>query len=77
MIKTMTAKFNGRCSRTGAPIRAGELIEYNTRTRTASKTRFLEASSYVSYIYEIDGREFYRNKAGRCIDAPCCGCCTI
>lgn len=77
MIKLITAKFSSRCARTGQQISAGELIEYNTRTRSATKTRFLEASTYVSDIYEIDGREFYRNKAGRCEDAPCCGCCTI
>lgn len=23
------------------------------------------------------GGTFYRNKNGRCEDAPCCGCCTI
>ena len=28
-------------------------------------------------IVGLRGREFYRNKKGRCEDAPCCGCCTI
>ena len=23
------------------------------------------------------GRSYYRNRGGRCEDAPCCGCCTI
>lgn len=23
------------------------------------------------------GREYYRNRRGRCEDAPCCGCCNI
>jgi len=32
---------------------------------------------YVSDVYSIGGREYYRNKQGLCIDAPCCGCCTI
>jgi hypothetical protein len=32
---------------------------------------------YRSDVFNIGGREFYRNKAGRCEDAPCCGCCTI
>jgi hypothetical protein len=31
----------------------------------------------VSDVFNISGREYYRNKAGRCEDAPCCGCCTI
>jgi hypothetical protein len=32
--------------------------------------------NYVSDVYSIGGREYYRNKRGLCIDAPCCGCCT-
>ena len=30
-----------------------------------------------SDIFQINGREYYRNKRGKCEDAPCCGCCTI
>jgi len=30
---------------------------------------------YQSNYWRSDGREYYRNKAGRCEDAPCCGCC--
>jgi len=30
-----------------------------------------------SNILQIGGREYYRNKKGRCEDAPCCGCCNI
>lgn len=29
----------------------------------------------VSHVWNTGGREFYRNKRGRCEDAPCCGCC--
>jgi hypothetical protein len=29
----------------------------------------------VSHVWSSGGREFYRNKRGRCEDAPCCGCC--
>ena len=39
-----------------------------TRTRTKP--------GYISDVYSIGGREYYRNKRGLCIDAPCCGCCT-
>ena len=31
----------------------------------------------VSYAVTTSGGTFYRNKAGRCEDAPCCGCCTF
>ena len=35
------------------------------------------ARGYRSDIYRASGREYYRNKAGRCEDAPCCGCCNF
>ena len=31
----------------------------------------------VSNIWTSGGREFYRNRRGRCEDAPCCGCCNV
>jgi hypothetical protein len=40
----------------------------------AIKTRTNQ--NYVSDVYSIAGREYYRNKRGLCIDAPCCGCCS-
>ncbi len=43
----------------------------------ASAGRYLRQSigRGVSDIWTSGGREFYRNKKGRCEDAPCCGCC--
>lgn len=35
------------------------------------------ARGYRSDIYRTGGREYYRNKSGRCEDAPCCGCCNF
>lgn len=29
----------------------------------------------VSHVWSAGGREYYRNRAGRCEDAPRCGCC--
>jgi hypothetical protein len=107
MLKTMQAKYPGRCSRTGQRIQRGQTIIYNTETRTATLpaetggkreqwneedypslglTESLEgfprringSADYVSHVFQFgDGREYYRNKNGRCEDAPCCGCCTI
>jgi len=41
--------------------------------------RYMAASArkYQSDIYRTAGREYFRNKAGRCEDAPCCGCCNF
>ena len=90
MIKTMTAKFAGRDAITGRAIRPGDQIQYDTATRRAwlaepgdmadMSDEQQAASRYnptwVSHVWISGGREYYRNKAGRCEDAPCCGCCT-
>ena len=84
MQKRMIAKFPGRCARTGAPIRKGDEIIFDTETRRAYITDeddergpYLIDGLGVSNVVRIAGQEYYRNKRGRCIDAPCCGCCTI
>jgi hypothetical protein len=44
----------------------------------AAAGRYLRQSmarSVSSLWRGADGREYYRNKRGRCEDAPCCGCC--
>jgi hypothetical protein len=44
----------------------------------AAAGRYLRQSmarSVSSLWRGADGREFYRNRRGRCEDAPCCGCC--
>lgn len=34
-------------------------------------------SRYRSNVYQFaGGAEVFRNKSGRCEDAPCCGCCS-
>ena len=82
MLKTMTAKFSGNCSRTGQRIQRGQTIVYDTVSRTASladpDAPAYIRDDYVSHVIDFgSGRQYYRNKAGRCEDAPCCGCCTI
>ena len=34
-------------------------------------------SSVVSFYFEGSGKTMTRNAKGMCIDAPCCGCCTV
>jgi hypothetical protein len=87
MQKQMTAKFNGRCAVSGVAIRKGDWITYDTVTRKAwlsehddcqvSFNDYTNRRNYVSHVFNVGGQELYRNKAGRCIDAPCCGCCTV
>jgi len=85
MQTKMIAKYAGKDARTGAPIRAGDEIIFDTVTRKAWHTdedddriSFTTTLDYVSHVIDFgSGRQYYRNKAGRCEDAPCCGCCTI
>jgi hypothetical protein len=107
-MKTMQARFPGRCARTGAPIRPGDTIVYAGKGRAylsdllpavdpdlalarsidpdladsdpeaaSHAGRYLRQSLErgVSHVWTSGGREFYRNRKGRCEDAPCCGCC--
>lgn len=69
----MNAKYAGRCAATGKPFNAGDLIDYNK----AKKRAVLVAENKPIEIRFASGATFYRNARGRCIDAPCCGCCTI
>ena len=86
MQKTMLAKYRGRCALSGAPIFPGDQITYDTATKKAFLREpgdcsvtgaYLGQKKRVSDVFSIGGQEYYRNKHGRCIDAPCCGCCTI
>ena len=43
----------------------------------SSAARRTRSTGYVSNVYRFSsGAEIYRNKGGRCEDAPCCGCCS-
>jgi hypothetical protein len=82
MIKKMQAKYPGKCSLSGARINPGDFILYNTDTKRAelepdADRLTFTTSPRVSDVFRFGKTEVYRNKAGRCEDAPCCGCCTI
>jgi len=88
MQKIMAAKYPGRCAVSGAPIYRGDTIKFDTLTRKAwlcehddagvyFAQRTVTKPGYISDVFNIGGREYYRNKGGQCEDAPCCGCCTI
>ena len=81
MIKTITAKYKGRCAVSGAEINPGDEVQFDTITR---KTWLSEPGDFDirpdnagAYLIQIGRQSFIRNKQGKCIDAPCCGCCTI
>lgn len=69
----MIARYPGTCARTGRAIRPGDVISFNN----ARKPVLVQQHDRVSDTVQFGDRTFYRNRAGRCEDAPCCGCCTI
>lgn len=68
--KTKTARLVDDASALQRENDLGDDDGPNLAARTRSR-------GYVSHVFGIGGREYYRNKAGRCEDAPACGCCTI
>jgi hypothetical protein len=75
MASNFVARYQGICADTGALIRPGDLI--TMRGRRPVLVSHASNDSSVSDVIRTSGGTFYRNKNGRCIDAPCCGCCTI
>ena len=86
-MKTMLAKYPGYCARTGARILPGDTIDYHGRGRSILRAgaarpdldapEIRPSDVAVSDHIVIGGQSYYRNRNGRCEDAPCCGCCTI
>lgn len=70
------AKYNGLCAATGARILAGDLIDYK-RGRAVLIERRSHIVEAVTLNGERGAKTYYQNARGRCIDAPCCGCCTL
>lgn len=74
----MIARFPGKCARTGRAIRPGDVITFTSaRKPVLVQQQHNAGSDNVSDTVQFGDRTFYRNRAGRCEDAPCCGCCTI
>ena len=75
-MRTITAKFPGYCKKTGARILAGDLIQWSKAGAVLLK-RAAAGVNDITLIGEQGPKTYYQNMRGRCIDAPCCGCCTI
>jgi hypothetical protein len=74
----MIARYHSKCAKTGAAIRPGDTITFTPARKAVLVQRMHNGVSDVFVFSGEDGsRAFYRNKNGRCEDAPCCGCCTI
>lgn len=73
-MQTMKARYSGTCCRTGERIVPGDTIRMHGRGRT----ELIQRTGGTSVdVVRIGHNKYFRNMRGRCIDAPCCGCCTI
>ena len=69
----MTAKYPGKCSKTGRDILPGDRIIYNRMSRKAT---LVSGTRSATFYANGTATTVYRNARGLCEDAPCCGCCT-
>ena len=73
----MVNKFKARCAICGGEVPAlgGNLYKAGGMW----KVTHLACADGIAQVdtFNFGGKEYTRNKRGRCEDAPCCGCCTI
>ena len=72
-VKTMTARYAGRCVECGGGIQPGDTINYGGRGATTHGGCRPVARVHTPYGSRVYGG--YENTGSRCEDAPCCGCC--
>ena len=75
----MIARFPGKCARTSRAIRPGDVITFTAGRKAVlvQQQHNDYTNNQIVFFGDSGAKEFYRNRAGRCEDAPCCGCCTI
>lgn len=73
----MIARFPGKCARTGRAIKPGDVITFTSARKAVLVQQQHNVSDTIVFFGDNGAKEFYRNRNGRCEDAPCCGCCTI
>jgi hypothetical protein len=85
-MRSMVAKYAGRCTACAQPIGKGDKIAHAGRGATyheacaASRfgldgTQLPQEPAPVGQAYQSTARRFRTLPRGKCIDAPCCGCC--
>lgn len=73
----MINRYPGICASCGTAVKAREGVLAPGRHRKWEVRCGAPRCGTVVDTFGIGGKEYIRNARGRCIDAPCCGCCTI
>lgn len=74
-MATLTARFPGACRGCDNPIVPGDLIVF-VRKGKSYHVDCTGTKDIVTTYFPSTGNTVYRNAKGRCIDSPCCGCCS-
>ena len=71
-------RYPGKCADCGSTVAAGAGTLRGKRGRRWTVAHLVcEKKGEPAVIqFVIGGEEFIQNSEGRCIDAPCCGCCS-
>ena len=69
----MIARYPGTCARTGRAIKPGDVITFTSARKPVLVQQQHNVTPYTSDVIAFGDRTFYRNRAGRCEDEPCCG----
>lgn len=72
-VRVMAARFASTCGACGGAIRKGAQIQYvkgAAATHAACAAPVLPTGAGRGFV--VEGRHY----RGKCIDAPCCGCCS-
>jgi len=74
----MVNKYPGTCCYCGGnvPVNGGNVSKHGRRWVVSHLACASSGKAEVIVTRFSSGAEVYRNRHGRCEDAPCCGCCS-
>lgn len=79
-MRLINARYAGKCKGCATSIHSGATVAHLGRGQTyclACAASIDDGRTDVVTIYfPTTGKTMVRNRAGCCIDAPCCGCCS-
>jgi hypothetical protein len=76
-MNTIQAKYYGTCATTGKKIIPGDMITFKPGSKKPVLVTPKTGINYITLNNQGRYKTYTQNYRGRCIDAPCCGCCTI
>jgi hypothetical protein len=84
-MATITVKFKGTCRDCGATLYVGQQARWYGKGKiycvgehkNEMSDQITDGQGRIGWVATMaSGDEVFQNYNGRCIDAPCCGCCS-